>query len=91
MKQIKRFGGQTPDRIVNKPKLAPGLVFFFDAFWELDTERSLADLAPIPWSKVIMYGKEHGLGVEDREDLLYLIREGDNAYLRRMAEKRKRG
>jgi len=91
MKQIKRFGGKTPDRITNKPKLATGLVFFFDAFYDLDTERSTVNLDPIPWSKIVAYGQYHGLGTEGIEDLLYLIREADNAYLRRVAEKRKRG
>lgn len=91
MEQIKRFGGQTPDRITNKPKLASGLQFFFDAFYDLDTERSLADMDPIPWSKIVAYGEYHGLGEEGISDLLYLIREADNAYLRRVGEKRKRG
>lgn len=91
MKQIKRFGGQTPDFIANKPKLAPGLQFFFDAFYDLDTERSLADMAPIPWSKIKDYGEYHKLGEEGISDLLYLIREADNAYLSRVCEKRKRG
>lgn len=89
MKQIKRFGDATPDRIVNKPKLPAGLIFFLDAFRDLDTERTLTDLCPIPWSKIIMYGEYHGLNAEDVSDLLYLIREADNAYLRRVAQKRK--
>jgi hypothetical protein len=89
--QIKRFGGLTPDRVKNKPQLAPGLDLFLSAFYDLDTERSLADLQPIPWSKVVEYGKFHGLAREEVDDLLYFIRAADNAYLRRMAEKRKQG
>jgi len=91
LKQIKRFGGKTPDRITNKPKLAPGLTLFLEAFYDLDTERSLADLQPIPWSKIVEYGQFHGLGKAEVSDLLYFIREADNAYLQRLAARRKRG
>ena len=75
--------------MVNKPKLALGLVFYLNAFYDLDTERSIADAQPIPWSKIVQYGHYHALGEEGTEDLLYLIRTADNAYLRRAAEKRK--
>ena len=91
LKQIQRFGGESPDRVMNKPRLATGLVFFIDAFWDLDSERSTLNLDPIPWSKIVRYGEFYGLEKEAIEDLLYLIREADNAYLRRIAEKRKRG
>ena len=91
MKQIKRFGGKTPERVRAKPKLASGLTFFFDAFYDLDTERSLADLHPIPWSKIVLYAEYHGLKKEEADDLLYFIREVDNAFLKRLAERRKRG
>lgn len=90
-KQIKRFGGKAPDRLVSRPTIPVGLAFFVDAFWDLDTERSLVDLEPIPWSKIVQYGAYYRLGAEMADDLLYLIRRADNAYLRRMAEKRKRG
>ena len=91
LRQIKRFGGKPPERVTNKPKLASGLMFFFDAFYDLDTERSLADLHPIPWSKIVLYAEYHQLKREEADDLLYLIREVDNAFLRRLAERRKRG
>lgn len=91
MKQIKRFGGEVPDRILSKPTIAAGLSLFLEAFYDLDTERSLADLQPIPWSKIVQYGEYHGLKRDEVSDLLYFIREADNAFLQRVAAKRKKG
>lgn len=90
LRQIKRFGGKPPDRVLNKPKLVVGLRFFFDAFYDLDTERSLADLQPIPWSRIVGYAKYHELNRGDTDDLLYFVREADNAFLAKLAERRKR-
>lgn len=87
MKQIKRFGGKTPDRVLNRPKLAPGLKFYLDAFYELDTERNLTDLQPIPWSSIVHYADRYET---NEEDLLYLIRAADNEYLKSTANKQKR-
>lgn len=90
LRQIKRFGGKTPDRVTNRPKLATGLQLFFDAFYDLDTERSLADLQPIPWSKIVQYAEYHEFSREATDDLLYFIREADNAFLHKLSERRKR-
>ena len=88
LRQIKRFGGKTPERVNNKPKLSPGLQVFVDAFYDLDTERSLSDLQPIPWSKTMAYADRYGL---NESDLWYFIREADNAFLHKLAERRKQG
>lgn len=86
IKQIKRFGGDLPDRVTDKPKPGVGLSFYLIAFYDLDTERDLATLQPIPWSSIVAYAKMYEA---DIDDLIYFIRKMDNEYLKKLAAKRK--
>lgn len=86
LKQINRFGGATPERIAAKPKLGLGLQFFLTAFYDLDTERDLSTMQPIAWSSIVNYAKFYNA---DISELLYFIRKMDNAYLTKLAAKRK--
>ena len=90
-KQIARFGGKAPDRTKDRPILAQGLSLFLSSFYDLDTERDLASLQPIPWSSIVAYGEYHGFTHSEIGDLLYLVREADNAYLLQLSQRRKRG
>lgn len=75
-----------PDRVVNRPKLAPGLNDILTAYYDLDTERNAADLAPIPWSKVVDYATFYDM---DADELWYFIREADAAVIKIIAAKQK--
>lgn len=89
VKQAKRFGDALPDRVHERPVLPEGLGLFVQVFNDLDTERSLAEYQPIPWSKIVQYGEYYQFPAADVEDLLYVIRQVDNAYLRRLVAKNK--
>jgi hypothetical protein len=66
-----------------------GLELYLVAWFDLDSERGMGfGLGPIPRSAMVAYAHEYGLSFEQKEDLLYLVREMDNDYLRRQAKKK---
>lgn len=88
--QIKRFGGDVPDRVTNAPRLQAHLGFYLDAFNDLTTERAvIPNFDPIPWSAIVAYAGFYGLCGDACDDLLYLIRRADNAYLKRLANRQR--
>jgi len=88
-RQAYRSGQPMPDRIANAPTLATGLAVFFDAFFQLDTERSHGTaLTPIPVTSILLYCGFNNFDRELTEDMLVLLRKMDNAHLARLAEKR---
>lgn len=71
-----------PQWLQNAPTLLPGLDFYFVAFNELTTCRSIGmGVGPIPWTVIQEFADREGLDGEERACLLYLIRSMDNAYL----------
>ena len=59
-----------------------GLELYYDAFWELSTCRATGlALGPIPWSAIKDYAVTFGLDEAQEEDLFYLVRAVDNAFL----------
>lgn len=89
VKQAIRFNEPIPDRIANRPNLIPGLELFYIAWFDLDAERAVGfGLGPIPRSAMVNYAQEYGFSLEQKEDLLYLVREMDNDYLARQAKKK---
>lgn len=71
-----------PDRIANAPKLTLGLELYYDAFWELNTCRQTGWAAgQIPWTSIRDYAVTFELDEAQEEDLFYLIRVMDNAFL----------
>jgi len=85
IEQISRFGGKIPEPIANKPVLHESLLVFMIAFNDLDTERA-SDIQPIPWSKVQDYADRYQFNTELRRDLLYIIRDMDNAYRKQISK-----
>ena len=89
-KQAKRFNGPIPKQIANKPKLKHWTVFYLNAFYDLDTERSLGEEpSSIPWSKIKEYALFHDFDEQLTLDFLRIIRKADAAYLTKLIEKRK--
>lgn len=87
-KQSVRSGQPIPDRIANAPALRLGLLFYLQAFFDLDAERSQGmGLGRIPWSSVIQYAAHYELDEEQTDSLLDFIRIMDVAHLKRLAEK----
>jgi hypothetical protein len=77
-----------PDVVANKPILSLGLSYFLTAFYDLDTERSVSDLAPIPWSAIKAYADAIGCDDFECEQLEYFVRYIDDTYLKKVASKR---
>jgi hypothetical protein len=88
LKQAIRFGQPIPERIINAPELRLGLRLYFNAFFDLDAERSHAlALTPIPWTSIMHYARAYELDEEQTEDLVYFIRYMDNVNLDRLRKK----
>jgi len=84
-----RDGVQPVGRIAEKPKLPTGLILYYEAFFDLDTERNHgAGLASIPWSAIVRYGEYYQL---DTDELIYFVKAMDNAHLERLAGEMKSG
>ncbi len=84
-KQAIRSGQQIPDRILGAPKLRLGLGLYFNAFFDLDSERSQGfALGRIPWLAIKQYAKHYDLDDEQTDCLIYFIRAMDVAHLKRL-------
>lgn len=77
-----------PDCVLNKPKLHIGLSIYLDAFFDLDSERSIGMVqGRIPWSKIVMYAQYNSFDEEQSDNLIYFIKKMDTAYLKRSEKK----
>lgn len=86
---MERDGIKPVGRLAAKPKLPTGLILYYEAFFDLDTERNHGmGLASIPWSAIVRYGEYYEL---DTDELLFFIRKIDNAHLERLAREVKSG
>jgi len=70
--------------------LLEGLQFYFTAFFDLDRERGIGlnGREPIRGRAIREYAEDEGMDREQYERLQYLITEMDDAFLKRLAEKR---
>jgi hypothetical protein len=70
-----------------KPRLAFGLDFFYEAFWNLCTERVFNEVVlNLAWSKIQEYADYYGMDFEESEQFHYLIKKMDEAYVKQMRE-----
>lgn len=80
-----------PDLSGSTPEIDDTDGFYITAFYDLSSERSLGeDLRPIPFSSIMSYAALLGMSFDDAEDLAFVIRMADNAYLADLIEKRKK-
>ena len=77
------YGKPLPEKIRNAPEKIFGSDFYYEAFFDLSSERlnSSAGLGRIPWSAVSNYCKTFDLDEDESEVLHAVIRSMDNAYL----------
>jgi len=81
LQQALRFGNKIPDRIANAPTLEPSLVFYYEAWQELSTDRQFGmGVGPIPFTSVLQYGNHYE--IEDLDDFLFFIRSLDAEYIK---------
>lgn len=68
-----------------------GLELFYSAFLDLDGDRPSGwSVRPIPWTIMIDYCQAYNIVDEQREDLLYLVRAMDRAYIKHTNQKEKK-
>lgn len=88
--QASKMGQPIPEAIKNAPQLLPGLEFYFKAFFELSTCRSIGmDIGPVPYTAISEYANRHGMNNDVFPILLTFIRGMDNAYIKWQESKRK--
>ena len=77
-----REGLPLPNRMQNAPELTLGLGIYYNAFTNLSTSRPLGMAeGPIPWHIIEQYCEKLQLSPEQNDDMHFLIREMDGAYL----------
>ena len=80
-----------PQAIQKSPELWIGLELFFGAYLDLDGDRPSGwTVRPIPWTILVDYCVAYSIVGEQREDLLYLVRAMDKAYIEHVTKKSKR-
>lgn len=92
IKQALRNGTPIPEAIANAPELMAGLQFYFVAFLDLTSCRSLGmgNEGPIWWTAIDKYAGRLELEGERREDLFHYISEMDKVYLEYRAKEAKK-
>ena len=84
-KQAVMAGNKIPEKILNAPQVNTGLELYFNAFFELESERQIGmSIGPIPWSSINEYSKVYNLSTEQKECLFYFVRKLDRVYLRKV-------
>lgn len=83
-------GGPLPPALAREPRIPEPLLFYWNAFWDLSTDRPMTfgGAGAIPWSAIDRWADRHGVaGPESFARLLFLIRALDRVWLED-AEKR---
>lgn len=92
IRQSLQMGRPLPKRIQDAPELRFGLDLYYGAFFDLNSCRMSGWAeGPIPWTSIKDYCIAHELDDEQIEDMFYLVRAMDNAYLDFHLKKAKRG
>lgn len=83
IEQCLRARRPLPKRIQEAPELLPGLDFYLQAWFDLDSCRSpgFDGRTRIPWTAARLWAEEYGLEDEERDEFFYLLSELDTAYL----------
>ena len=78
---MRRKGLDVPEPGFERPEFGAGLELFYQAFWDLNTERR--DVGqPIPWSSIQSYADYLAADDTLREELHALVRALDAEHLR---------
>lgn len=90
IQDCERHGDELPDQIKNAPILEDWMLFYFDAFHELGTDRQFGFQAgPIPMSSLFLYVDRYDFSEDDAEDFFFIIRQMDNHFLKEQERKAK--
>lgn len=73
-----------------KPELGFGLSFYYNAFFDIGSERPPSEMVwNISWSSIQRYADHYEMEFDQAERLHFIIRKMDNAYIEFMSEKGK--
>ena len=87
-----RLGQPIPDRILNAPEIPDFMQFYFDAFFELTTDRQIGfGEGPIPSRSIRELCDRLDLDYDERRDFVYFIRLMDSSYLESRQPKKTKG
>ncbi|MFQ1018072.1 hypothetical protein [Gilliamella sp. BG7] len=87
IRMAKQMGRDVPDKIKNKPQLSDDLIFYYQAFIDLDTTRTHnMSPTPISWLSIIEYARFHQLNDEDTNELIQIIRAMDRVNLKHVEQ-----
>ena len=85
-KSASRVTGKAPEFKLG-PELPKHLIFTYEAFWDLDSERINAfDRGRIPWHSIVAYAAFYELDEMQTDALIEHIKGMDLAYLRKLRE-----
>lgn len=90
-KQCRNSKQALPEWLIKKresrPSLAMGLEFYYNAFWNLCTERVFHEVVlGLAWSKIQEYADYYEMDFKDAEKFHYIIKKMDTAYVQNMRE-----
>jgi hypothetical protein len=79
-----------PDQLLNEPELLQGLDLYYNAFWNLCSDRQLGmSVGPIPYSSIANYCKDWKLDEEMSDNMKKLVRKMDGTFLEWQEKKSK--
>lgn len=82
-------GIEPPAAFFERPELWPQNQMYWDAFWDLGSERQIGmGIGPIPRSAIKAYADEYDMSVEEFDSLYRMLRIMDNEYLSLINEKK---
>jgi hypothetical protein len=87
-------GKPVPGEYLRRPRLHPQYQFYWDAFWELSSDRQVGmAVGRIPFSAIDRYAERYGLAEVDEFDTFREIMRSLDAEFRRLAtpEEKKKG
>lgn len=77
-----------PSGYLDQPYIEPEYQFFYDAFWELGSERiNGMSAGQIPANSITRFAGEHEMTVDERDFLKHVLRTLDNIFLNYKATK----
>lgn len=82
-RQCIQDGTPLPKFLKEEPTLYMGLELYWNAFWELDGDRSIGmGFGRIPWTAIAEYAMAHEYDPDQTDRLFRFVRVLDEAYLK---------
>lgn len=73
-------GRRLPNWYLDEPQIVGIESFYINSYWDLSSTRRFQD-GPIPWDKIVEYGKQKGLEYGILDSFVAIVRAMDAAFL----------